>query len=138
MFGVGTEPTSVSVAARKRRAKRAPRGTTIRYTLSEASTVAFRIERKLKGRRVKRRGRKGRVCLKQTNKNAKRRNRRCTLYRAVGTLTRRGVAGRNTLAFSGRIGKRKLRLGRYRFVISPRDAAGNSGRRRTLNFRIVK
>ncbi len=120
------------------RKHRPPRGTTIRYTLSEAATVTFQIQRRLKGRRVRRKGRKRRACVKPTKKNATRRNRRCTLYRRAGTLTRQAPAGRSTLAVSGYVGRRKLPAGRYRFVISAKDAAGNLSKPRTLAFRIVR
>jgi hypothetical protein len=122
-------------AARKRRT---PRGTTIRFTLSEAATVTFRIERRVTGRRVRRKGRRGRVCVRETKKNARRKNRRCSLFRGIGTLTRRAGAGRSTLPFSGYLNRRRLRAARYRFAISAKDAAGNVSRRRTLPFRIVR
>jgi hypothetical protein len=55
-----------------------------------------------------------------------------------GTLQRSGKAGANTVAFSGRLGKRALKPGRYRAVITATDAAHNAGKPVTLSFRIVR
>jgi hypothetical protein len=82
------------------------RGTVINYTLSEAATVRFAIRRVLPRRRA----------------------------RLVGTLTRTGLAGENSLPFSGRIGRRPLPVGTYRLVARATDAEGNRSlpRRRTF------
>ncbi|HEX2234019.1 MAG TPA: hypothetical protein VHG69_11735, partial [Thermoleophilaceae bacterium] len=64
--------------------------------------------------------------------------RKCTRYRRAGaTLRRVGVAGANAVPFSGRIGRRALRLGRHRLTVQATDAAGNDSARRTKRFRIV-
>jgi hypothetical protein len=39
--------------------------------------------------------------------------------------------------FSGRIGRKALKPGRYRLTLRARDAAGNTGRARRLYFRVV-
>lgn len=124
-FRVG--PGTTPVTARKR----AKRGTTFRYRLSEAATVAILIERRTKGRKV------GKRCRKATRRLRKRK--RCTRYVAAGTLTRKNLkAGQNTTPFSGRIGKRKLRLGRYRATVTATDRAGNRSKAKTVSFRIVR
>jgi hypothetical protein len=64
--------------------------------------------------------------------------RRCTLALRSGTLTRKAAAGKNSLKFSGRIGRRKLRVGRYRLIVTARDAAGNTSQPRRLGLRIVR
>lgn len=125
----------VPAAARKRRTQR---GTTIRYTLSEPATLTFGVDRRFRGRRVRRKGRKRRVCVKQTKKNAKRRNKRCTLYRPAETLTRQAPGGKGTLPFSGYRRGKKLPAGSYRFVITAKDSAGNVSRPRVLQFKLVK
>jgi hypothetical protein len=57
----------------------------------------------------------------------------------VGTLTRRGLpAGRAFVAFSGRIGRRKLGRGRYRAAVVASDAAGNASRAATVGFAVVR
>ena len=110
--------------------KRAPRGTAFNYTLSEAATLTIAIERSAKGRRVKGK------CRRRTKGNKGKR--RCTLYISAGKLTRTGKAGVNKAPFSGRIGKRALKSGRYRAKLQATDAAGNASKTRTLSFTIVK
>jgi hypothetical protein len=57
--------------------------------------------------------------------------------RAAGKLTRSGVKGANTIKFSGRIGKRALKPGRYRAVLTATDATGNRSTSHSIRFRIV-
>ncbi len=89
-----------------------PRGTRFRYTLSEQARVTFKIQRRLAGHPAR--------------------------YRRVGRLTRSGRAGVNRTRFSGRLGKRALRPGRYRVRITAIDAAGNRSARRIARFRITR
>lgn len=58
--------------------------------------------------------------------------------RAVGQLTRAAKSGRNTLKFSGRIGSKPLKPGRYRALITATDAAGNRSAAKRVRFRVVK
>jgi Ca2+-binding RTX toxin-like protein len=55
----------------------------------------------------------------------------------AGTLVRSAVKGRNSIAFSGRLGKRKLKPGRYRATLSFTDPSGLAAHRATTNFTIV-
>jgi uncharacterized delta-60 repeat protein len=110
--------------------KRAKRGTTFRYTLSEAARVVFRIERKGRGRKV------GRRCRAQTRKNRKRR--RCVRYQRVGSFAQAGKAGRNRKPFSGKIGRRRLRPARYRATLTATDPAGNVSKPKRVSFRVVR
>jgi hypothetical protein len=106
-------------------ARKAPRGTTVTYRVSVSTTVEFRVERKLRGRRV--RGR----CVKQTRAN--RTNRPCPLFKAVrGSFSHLGAAGENRFTFSGRLSGRPLLPGAYRLV----GSAG--GVKLTAPFRIVE
>jgi len=83
----------------------------VSYRLSEPATVRFTLKRALR-----RRGR--------------------TRYRAVrGAMTRQGAQGANSFRFTGRVGHRKLRPGRYRLLATATDAAGNSGAPRAVRFR---
>jgi streptogramin lyase len=135
--GVGMSDTTVVVgsAATPLRGTAADKtGTTIRYTLTEAATVSLRIDRRLKGRRVKK-GKK-RVCAKPTRKNRKKR--KCTRFKRVGTLTRTSHAGQNKVKFTGRIGRKALKVGRYRLTITATDTAGNKSKAKRLSFRVVK
>jgi hypothetical protein len=117
--------------ARKRKVKR---GTTFRYSLSEAAKVTITIERKLTGRRVKRKGK--RVCAKPTRKNRKKR--KCTRYKRAGRLIADKQAGRQSTPFSGRFKGKALRRGRYRARIVAVDPQGARSAERRLSFRIVK
>jgi hypothetical protein len=126
VVGPGATPLTGTAAATT--------GTTIRYTLSEAATVRLRFERKLAGRRVKK-GKK-RICAKPTRKNRKKR--KCTRYKLAGTLTRSSKQGKNSVKFSGRIGKKALKRGSYRLVVTATDAAGNKSKAKSLSFRVVK
>lgn len=119
-FRVGAAPTAVSA--------RAAAGTVFRLTLDEGATVRIVIARELPGRRV--RGR----CRATGPRTA----RRCTRVVAKGTLTRVLPAGAARVAFSGRIGRRALAVGRYRATISATDAAGNRRTVKPLRFRVVR
>jgi hypothetical protein len=125
-FAVG--PGATAVAARKR----AARGSAFRYTISEDATARILIERAAKGLRS------GRRCVKPTAKLRKRHAKRCVLYTRAGTLTRAATQGANRHPFSGRIGRRALKPGRYRATITAADAAGNVSAARAAKFIIVK
>jgi hypothetical protein len=56
----------------------------------------------------------------------------------AGTLRRSGAAGANRVALSGRVGRRALRVGRYRLTVRATDAAGNRSTARAARFRIVR
>jgi streptogramin lyase len=105
-------------------------GTTISYSLSEAARVSLRIERALSGRKS------GKRCVKP--KRSLRHKKKCTRYKRSGTLTRSGKKGKNRHHFSGRIGKKALKVGRYRLSILATDAAGNKAKPKRKAFRIVK
>jgi hypothetical protein len=83
-------------------------GTTFRYRLSEAARVVFTIQRR-KGKRF--------VQAKRFAKQSK--------------------AGANSKRFSGRIGKRALKPGRYRATLVATDAAGNRSKAKRLTFKVV-
>jgi hypothetical protein len=59
-------------------------------------------------------------------------------YRAVGSLRRSGARGANAVRFSGRLGRRALRPGRYRAVIRATNAAGNRSTAKTIRLRITR
>jgi hypothetical protein len=119
-FAVGEGPTAISAVGR---------GTAFRFMLSKAGVVTIRIARARLGRRA------GRRCLGATR--ARRRLPGCTRLVAAGTLSRRLAAGRRSVPFSGRIGRRPLEPGRYRATLTARDTAGNVSHSQTLSFTIV-
>jgi WD40 repeat protein len=104
-------------------------GTTIRYRLSEAATVAYIVSRRLEVRRVSGR------CRALSPKKSKRR--RCLRYRRVGRFVQRGVAGKNKKRFSGRIGRSWLRAASYRVTLVATDVAGNRSLPKRISFKVV-
>jgi hypothetical protein len=125
-FRVSARSTVVAAAAGL-----PPSGSRITFALSERARVVFTIARRTIGRRV------GATCRTQTPVN--RRAAPCALFVKIGTLRRSNLpAGRNTIAFSGRIGSRPLAVGRYRLQAEPVDVARNKGRRQFATFAIVR
>jgi hypothetical protein len=118
---------ATAVAARK---ATTPRGTTLKYGVSEAATVTLTFERATQGRRA------GSRCVKATARNRK--AKRCTLYVAAGTLTRNSPVGVSTLQFTGRIGRKALRVGAYRITAVATDAAGNKSSGRQVSVKVIK
>ncbi|HMJ95553.1 MAG TPA: hypothetical protein VK486_06860, partial [Thermoleophilaceae bacterium] len=133
-FRVGRTATPAdgqATAAGKARRKKAPRGTTLRLRLSEPARVRFRVLKKSTGRRV------GKKCVKATRKNRKRK--RCTKLTAKRpTFVRSAPAGRSKVKWSGRLRRKALRRGGYVLRATPTDAAGNTGKSRSLSFKIVR
>ncbi|HEX6665847.1 MAG TPA: hypothetical protein VF081_04570 [Solirubrobacterales bacterium] len=102
-------------------------GGTVSYTLSEAATVSFQLEKKLPGRKL------GKKCVPQSAKNKKRK--RCARFKAVGTaFAGPGSAGANTAALPK---NGKLTPGAYRLTMTVRDAAGNQSTA-TTSFTVGK
>jgi hypothetical protein len=109
-------------------AARAKAGTTLRVDVSERATLAIAVDRRLAGRRSHGR------CSRRA-----RTGRRCTIRRRVRPqLTRTLPQGASRIAFSGRIGERKLAPGRYRMSLVATDVAGNRSRVTRLRFRLVR
>jgi CSLREA domain-containing protein len=112
-------------------AKRPKRGSRVSYRLSEAASVRFRAQRRLRGKR------RGKRCV--TGKRARKlKGRRCRTFKNVrGSFTHSGRAGANAFRFRGRVANRSLKRGSYRLVGTPRDAAGNQGKAFRGSFTIV-
>lgn len=108
----------------------AKKGTTFVYSVTEPARVVFTIQQKAKGRRV--RGK----CRKPTRRN--RSAKRCTRFVKRGAFAQNGKLGQNRKKFSGKIGRKRLRPGRYRATLVARDAAGNASKPKRLNFRVVR
>ncbi|MEA2268168.1 MAG: hypothetical protein QOC64_778 [Solirubrobacteraceae bacterium] len=122
---------AVSRSARvaDKRRGRAPDGTTITWMLNDRGTVSLSVQKLVAGRRVDGR------CVAAS---AKRRGRACTRAVRVGTLKRAAIKGENTVRFSGRVGKRTLRPGRYRMTVRATGSANRSTPAKTLTFTVVK
>jgi hypothetical protein len=93
-------PDTSSIAASK--------GARVRYRLSEAATMRFTVQRRVRGR-----------------------------YRTVkGSFRHKGKKGVNRFRFTGFVRRRALRPGAYRLVGVPVDEAKNKGRAVRTRFRI--
>jgi hypothetical protein len=129
-FRAGSRATPVNALAAALGSS-APRGSAFRFTLSERADVRVVIERALPGQTA------GKRC--RVPSRAVRRRRPCTRFKRAGTITRTGrAAGRSTIPFSGRIGRRALKHGRYRATMSATDPTGNRSKTRRASFRIVR
>ena len=103
-------------------------GRTVRYRLSEASTVGLQVQRAVPGRRVQGR------CRRKTRQNRSRPG--CTRYLTLGAgFAGPGNAGPNQRLLPKRLGGRALAGGRFRIVMTVRDEAGN-GATKARRFRL--
>lgn len=120
-----------ATSSKKKQAKRAAKGTTIKYTISAPATVTIRVERATKGRKS------GSKCVKATKRNTKRKA--CTLYVKASTLKRtHKAAGAKKVPFSGRAGRKALRSGTYRMRATAAAGPGTTSPTRTASFKIVR
>ena len=123
-FRVGRQATAIS-------AKKAPIGTSFRFTLSVPARLQIAITHSAPGLR------RGHSCLAPTNKLKRAHAKRCTRTLTLGTLTRASEPnGADSVSFSGRIGQRALTPGHCGAVLSARNAAGRS-KPVTLSFTVV-
>jgi IPT/TIG domain-containing protein len=104
-------------------------GGRVRYSVSEAGTVTFTVQRLVSGHRRGGRCRAGGHT-----------GRRCTVVQTIkGSFGRtRAAAGQDQFRFTARVGGRSLKPGRYRLTAKARDAAGNASTASTATFTIVK
>jgi hypothetical protein len=107
-----------------------PRGTTVRYTLSEAARTTFTVQVKRSGRKL------GRRCV--APKRSNRRKKRCHRFVKVGGFAHSGEAGTNRFRFRGRVKRRALKRGSYRLLAVAVDAAGNRSTQLSRGFRIIR
>ena len=110
-FRVGARATAVSAAAKT--------GTTITFVLTKDARATLSIDQAVQGRR------RGSGCVRINRRNIN--GRKCTRFIPRGTLTRTAVQGLNTVPFTGRIGRRALKPGRYRLGVEGTDAEGRTG-----------
>jgi hypothetical protein len=111
--------------ASKKKARGAPVGAKVNYSLSGNANAEFTVERKTAGRRVKGK------CLKSTKANAAKK--RCALLKPLSPIfAQGGQAGANSFKYSGRIGNKPLKTGSYLLVGSAGGAV------KQASFRIVR
>jgi hypothetical protein len=127
----GLKMTNKRFALAKKRtavSARAKRGTAFVFSLSEPAQTTITISRAVAGRRS------GKRCVKPR----KSLRRRCTRLVKVGTLKRsKTKAGKNTIAFTGRLGKKALSRGRYRASVLATDVANQRSAARQVSFTVV-
>lgn len=104
--------------------------TTFKYALSEVATVKIAIFQRLPGRR------RGKTC--RAPSKTLRHMRRCIRIVLRGTLIRTSASGPNSGAFSGRIGSKALKPGRYQATLAATNAAQRTSKPTTLTFTVVK
>jgi hypothetical protein len=120
-FRIGRDRTPTSAAT-------ARTGTTLRLRVSEVGRLRLAVARRATGRRV------GKTCRAPSRRLRSRRA--CTRLVPSGTLTRALTRTTASLRFSGRIGRRALRPGRYTLTATVTDAAGNVSRPRALTVTV--
>jgi hypothetical protein len=112
-----------AVASAKKKSK-GPVGTKVTYSLSLAGKVDFTVEQLTTGRKV------GKKCVKQTPANKGKK--KCDLAKRLKAgFSETGAAGQNRFKFTGRLGSKALKPGRYRLA----GSAGGIVKR--ANFKIV-
>ena len=124
------DPKGTKERAVKSRKRKTKKGTTFRYTLSEAARVVFTVERRGVGRKV------GKKCRKKTASNRSRR--KCTLFTVVRRFAQQATPGKNNKKFSGRIGNKRLSPAKYRASLVASDAAKNKSKAKRVAFRVVR
>jgi len=124
-------PTQPVISARRHH-----RGVAIRFRLSERASAKLAVERLVRGRWVKRGSRT--VC-RGARKKAPRRT-RCRQWKLQGWIVRNSRRGRNSVRFSGRIGRRALKAGGpYRIRAGAVDRVANPARQKqSRRFRVVR
>ena len=131
VLSAGVSPSVFAVSPRATVITSARRGTTFRWNISEKATLRIAFELRTLGRRS------GRNCLASTR--ARRRLPRCIRFAARGALTRRNrPAGTGRLAFTGRVGRRPLAVGRYRTTFTATDPSRNKSTPRQIYLRVVR
>jgi hypothetical protein len=124
-------------------------GTEFSFTTSEAGQALMTFHKRVKGLKVRQRGR--RRCVPQTRRRLRQlrrragsraefrrlvRRRRCRTWKKVGQIRREVLAGRNTIVWNGRVAGRRLSPGLYEVRLTVRDGAGNVSSVERLRFRV--
>ncbi len=99
-------------------------GKKVSYSLSEAATVSFKVEKKTKGRKV------GNKCVKQKASNKTKKA--CPLFKQVASFSGPGNVGANKVSIP-----KKLGPGTYRLTMTARDVVGNVTTK-TTTFKVAE
>jgi streptogramin lyase len=104
-------------------------GTRIKWALTEFARVTISVQK----RRTL-----SRICRRKLARSSRHRT-GCRKYVSVnGRFATASAAGVNSVRFRGRLRGKRLKPGRYRFVIRARDGAGNVSKPKRPTFRIVR
>jgi len=115
-------------------AKRRKYGAKVTYSLNIAASVRFTVTQALPGRKIG--AGKNAHCVAQSKRN--RQARKCTrLVTLKGSFMQTARPGSNGFHFTGRLGGRRLKPGKYALVATP-SANGKTGTQVSTAFRIVK
>jgi hypothetical protein len=128
VFRVGKRVQVLTRAQRRRGV--IPTGTRFRFTLSTDAAMRIVLQQRLPGRRV------GKLCRPVTRANRGRRA--CVRFVPRMTIVRASMRkGARSVAFTGRLGTKRLRPGRYRAVLRAVNSGGASA---PVNraFRVVR
>ncbi|MDQ5832551.1 MAG: hypothetical protein M3550_05765 [Actinomycetota bacterium] len=113
-------------------------GTKFTFNSSEAGRAVLTVQKRVKGLKLKVKGK--RRCVAKSAKRVRKApaKKRCKTWKKIGSIRKQVKAGRNTIAFSGRLAGRKLGPGRYRALLKITDLAGNVSRAETAKFKVIK
>jgi ribosomal protein L40E len=104
-------------------------GTRIKWALTEFARVTISVQK----RRTL-----SRICRRRLARSSRHRT-GCRKYVSVkGRYAKASAAGVSSVRFRGRLRGKRLKPGRYRFVIRARDGAGNVSKPKRPTFRIVR
>ena len=107
--------------AKAKKKKRKVAGRVISFTLDRDASVTLSVSKVLAGRK------KGKKCVATRRKGAK-----CTITRSIGNIAvAKGLKGLNSVKFSGKVAKRKLKRGSYRLTATP-----TGGTARVVKFKV--
>lgn len=133
--GLRLNPSSIVPAAGRgasiTRSKRKRTGATVSFRASDQGVTTFTVQRQRRGYRS------GRRCVARKPRG-KGKVRRCTLYKSVGSFSRRTNAGPGHFHFTGRVKRKPLTPGRYRLQAAETDSDGHKGKTSARSFRIVR
>ncbi len=104
-------------------------GATFRYSVNEAATVRFGIERRMNGHRI------GKICKPPPARGKP--GTKCIAYKRIGSRTQKAKAGKNRLKWNGRLKGKPLSPGSYRATVIATDKAGGRSAPKTVGFRIL-
>jgi streptogramin lyase len=108
---------------------RIPKGSSLTFTLSEASSVKVQVAAARPGRRS------NGSCVGVSKSD--RGKPHCVRYVTAGSVSYTAVSGPNRFAFSGRVGGHALKPGAYRLTAVATDAAGNGSAPARVSFTIA-